>query len=313
MKKYFENKITSAFIALFAMFLWGSAIPLIKTSYQIFHIPGDDIGAKILLAGYRFFGAGLIVLVYKWLFDREKIDYRKINIKLLFAISLVQISLQYGFYYIGLSNTDGVKAAIVQGLNPLIIVVLAHFVFVDDRITLKKAIALCIGLIGVLISNISNLSGLTGFQFTFSGEGFILCSTFFNALGTIMMRKYGQDQNSYIVSIFQFIFGSSILIIIGKFTSQTELVFHWKGILLLLYGSFISSTAFLLWYLLLKYQKAGNIGIFKLFIPIFGSILSILFLGESYNMTLFIALLLTSFATLFLNSNLMEKREDSSL
>ena len=42
-------------MALFAMFLWGSAIPMIKTTYKVLGITSKDPGSMILVAGYRFF------------------------------------------------------------------------------------------------------------------------------------------------------------------------------------------------------------------------------------------------------------------
>lgn len=63
-------------MALFAMFLWGSAIPMIKTTYKVLGITSKDPGSMILVAGYRFFLAGFFVIFYKFLFE-EKSDRKK--------------------------------------------------------------------------------------------------------------------------------------------------------------------------------------------------------------------------------------------
>lgn len=305
MKKYFENINTAIFISFIAMILWGSAIPMIKVSYEVFHISNFDYGAKILLAGYRFLGAGILVIFYKMMFERTPIAWSKANWKFLFLLSLVQITVQYIFYYIGLGNTDGVKAAVIQGLNSILIVLLAHFMFSDDKMNRKKAIALVMGMVAVILANVTkNIN----FSFHLKGEGFILIATVFNAWGTLMVRKYGQHQDTYLISIFQFLFGSIWLILLGHLTMKENLVLSWQGIFLILYGSFISGTAFLLWYMVLKYQKAGNIGIFKLFVPIFGSLLAAVFLHEKLTPNLFAALALTVGASLFLNSKWMEEK-----
>jgi drug/metabolite transporter (DMT)-like permease len=43
----------------------------------------------------------------------------------------------------------------------------------------------------------------------------------------------------------------------------------------------LSSVAFALWTILLKYNRVGMVTIFTFLIPIFGAILSAIFLGES--------------------------------
>lgn len=304
MKNVFKDKRSSIIVALIAMFLWGTAIPMIKITYKTLSIPSEDMGAKILVAGIRFFLAGLIVVVYKMIFEKKKFNVNKNNIKFFISIMMIQVVIQYIFYYIGLAHTTGVKSSIIQSLNFLIVIIFAHILMEDDKINLKKIIAVVIGIFAAILCNIHESGNL---EFHFIGEGFIFISTTFNALGSVVVKKWGKNESAYDMSAVQFIFGGLILIIIGNLSTGFNIQFNLKGVLLILYGAFISSTAFVIWYNLLHYQKAGKVGIFKLFIPIFGSILSIIFLGDKFNTYLLIALGLTSFATIFLNSNIMEK------
>ena len=50
-------------LAILCTILWGSAIPLIKLGYAVFDIAADATADKLLFAGIRFLGAGLIILV----------------------------------------------------------------------------------------------------------------------------------------------------------------------------------------------------------------------------------------------------------
>jgi drug/metabolite transporter (DMT)-like permease len=43
----------------------------------------------------------------------------------------------------------------------------------------------------------------------------------------------------------------------------------------------LSSAAFALWTILLKYNRVGLVTVFNFLVPIFGAILSAIFLGES--------------------------------
>ena len=58
------KKRKAVFLCIFAMMLWGTAIPLIKSTYVELAIGQEDTGLKILLARIRFFLAGLMTFAY---------------------------------------------------------------------------------------------------------------------------------------------------------------------------------------------------------------------------------------------------------
>ncbi len=54
------------------------------------------------------------------------------------------------------------------------------------------------------------------------------------------------------------------------------------GVLLLLYSAFISAAAFTLWLFLMRYNPAGKVAIYSFLTPIFGTVLSGIFLKETF-------------------------------
>lgn len=56
------------------------------------------------------------------------------------------------------------------------------------------------------------------------------------------------------------------------------------GILLLIYMGFISAAAYTLWSILLKYNNVSRISAYKFMNPVFGVLLSFLFLHENSHM-----------------------------
>ena len=52
-----------AALACVCCILWGSAIPVIKTGYQILAVDSADTASQIVFAGVRFTLAGILVLV----------------------------------------------------------------------------------------------------------------------------------------------------------------------------------------------------------------------------------------------------------
>ena len=294
-----KNKKNAIIFSIFAMLLWGSAIPTIKTTYAEMAINPSDTGAKILIAGIRFFMAGIITFIYLKIFNKEEIKKNEINWKFIIIIGILQTFIQYIFYYIGLSHITGVKSSIIQATNSFIVVILSLILLPGDKINKNMIIALILGTAGIIITNIGKGSSETGFKLT--GEGFILMSTTVNALCTVLIRKYGRKENSYFLMAMQFIIGASLMIITGLILKEENLVFNRKAIILLIYAAFISATAFTIWTIVLKYHSAGEFGVYKLFIPLFGSILSVLTLGEAFTINLAIGMVLVLSGSLVLN------------
>lgn len=301
-----KNKKFAILATIFAMVLWGSAIPTIKTTYMELNIGRSDTGSQILIAGIRFFLAGLLGLIYYKKFSKEKSEKENISIKYIVILSLIQTSIQYIIYYIALSNTQGVKASIIQASNSFIVVILSFFLLPNEKIHPNTILAIILGTLGIVVVNggFSNM----GSEFNPLGEGLILISTTFNALSSIYVRKYGQNQDQFFATAAQFILGSIPLIIIGLIMNDKALAFTPKSLILLAYGAFISATAYVIWNQVLKIYSANEMGMYKLFIPIFGSVFSVIFLGENFTLNLLIGLILVMLGSVILNLGKKKKK-----
>ncbi|WP_308669833.1 DMT family transporter [uncultured Anaerococcus sp.] len=301
MLEILKDKKTAIIFTLFAMLLWGSAVPTIKTTYAEMNVTAANTGAQILLAGIRFFLAGVLAFVYYLTFNKNRVNKKSIDWKYIIVLSLIQTMVQYLIYYIGMINTTGIKASIIQAMNSFIVVILSAIMLPKEKINRATIFAIIIGTFGIVIAN--GGFGNVGTGFTLLGEGFILLATTFNALSAVYVRKYGANQNEFFVTAAQFVIGSIPLIIIGLIMNKTKLTFSPLAIVLLIYGAFISATAYITWNTVLKYHAAGEMGMYKLFIPIFGSMLSVLILKENFTINLLIGLILVIFGSIILNLN----------
>ncbi len=308
-----KNKEKAIYLSLFAMFLWGSAIPVVKLTYSELMIGEGDIGNKILLAGIRFFISGLITLMYFVIFDNSIERNNKANWKFILFLGVIQTSVQYIFYYIGLSNTFGINSSIIQASNSFLVCIFSAILIPQDKINSRIIISLIIGTIGIIVTNSSK--GQIISMGNFNGDGFIFIATSINALCTILVRKYAADQNAYILNGFQFLFGSILLLLIGFNISEVGLNLSIKGIFLIVYSGFISATAFTIWTLVIQMYSASEFGIYKLFVPIFGSVLSVIFLGENFTVRLAVGLICVLVSSVILNfkKDYFSKNKNSSL
>lgn len=279
-ERFFTNKKAIVLLAGLCTLLWGSAYPCIKIGYEVFHIAQDDITSKFVFAGYRFFLAGVIVLIIAILLKKEVFVFNKKALGQIALLGLGQTSLQYIFFYIGMTYTSGIRGSIITGSGTFFSIILAHILYKNDKLNLNKIIGCIIGFTGVVIANL-NGDSLLGNSFTLKGEGFVMLAALSLSVASIYGKEITRKLDPFLVSGYQLSIGGIILILLGYVFGGTLSGFTIKSISLLMYMALLSSVAFSIWTILLKYNKVGFISMFNFLIPIFGSILSAIFLGEN--------------------------------
>ncbi|SHI28524.1 DMT family transporter [Desulfosporosinus lacus] len=300
LRHYLTNRYWVIVIALFCAVLWGSAFPVLKVSYLELGILPDDRSAIIVFAGIRFFLAAILIFLLTVVGFQQSLKVRGTILPQLFLLGLLQISLQYFFFYNGLAHTSGMKAAILSSASTFFVVVLAHFAYCDDRLDFRKVLGLIAGLVGIILINSGQDFTL---NFSWQGEGFMILSGLVSALGTILAKRISKEVHPFVLTGWQMLLGSLLLIAVGiPGVKPHTLVFSNKAVLLLVYSAFLSATAFSLWYAILKYNKAGEISVYKFMTPVSGAILSALLIpGERLTVNMFMALALVALGLIIVN------------
>jgi len=278
-KNIFTNKKFVAITAILCCLLWGSAFPAIKNGYIFFDISTGDIPSKFVFAGYRFIIAGIVLLIISQRCGKKIFNISKNNIRDLFFLGAMQTTLQYIFFYIGVANTTGVKSSIMNSTVTFFSVILAHYIYMDDKLSMQKIVGCIVGFIGVMIVNFS--TNLLNFSFSFKGEGFIIIAAFIFSVSAIYAKKLTQSMDVMLVTGYSLFIGGILLMLLGIVLGGRVSHFTMASSLILIYLALLSSAAFSLWNLILKYNKVGPVSVFNFLTPIFGSILSAIFLGEN--------------------------------
>lgn len=278
-QSFFSDRRVVVLLASFCCFLWGSAYPAIKNGYAMFGIAANDVPSKMVFAGYRFAFAGLLLLIFALATRRNIFVMNARNLFSTSVLGLTQTSLQYTFFYIGLAYTTGVKSSIMNATGTFFSVLLAHFIYHNDRLTLNKVVGCLIGFAGVMVVNFR--PDLLDFNFTLLGEGFVVIAAFILSAATIYGKKLSQTMDSVVLTGHQLSIGGVALIVLGYATGGTLTGFTLQSTALMGYMVLLSSAAFSLWTVLLKYNRVGLVTVFNFLIPVFGAVLSAIFLGES--------------------------------
>ncbi len=308
--KWLQNPGIVCLIASLCCALWGSAFPSVKIGYQMLGISASEISSQILFAGTRFTLSGImVVLLGSILTGRIMLPVKGSFIKI-FNLSLFQTVGQYVFFYIGLSHTSGVKGSIMEGFTVFAALLVASFLFRQEKLTGKKLIGCLIGFLGVVLVNLN--SGEIRLDFSIMGEGFILISTIAYALSAALFKYYSQNDNAVMLSGYQFMTGGIIMMVIG-FLTGGRMGNHSAGfVAVLLYLAFVSAVAYTLWGILLKYNPVSKVAVYGFMTPVFGVILSALLLKEKQSLSYktFLALILVSVGIYIVNYNKQNNTSD---
>ncbi|MFU0789282.1 DMT family transporter [Cerasibacillus sp. JNUCC 74] len=300
MNQVLKNKWVVVGIAVFCSILWGSAFPVLKVSYEELQMAADDTIAKIVLAGMRFLLAGIMILVGLLIVNRKYLMVTKRQLFFLTIFGFIQTGLQYFFFYNGLANVSGMQGAILISSGTFFTVVLAHFFYTNDRLNWNKAIGLVAGFTGIIVANWGQELQLS-FQLT--GEGYMILSGLTGAIGTIMAKELAVGIHPFALTGWQLTIGSGIMLIVGvPQLSDHAMTFTTLGWWLFIYSAVLSAAAFALWYSILKYNKAGEISMYKFLTPVSGAVLSAVFIPEE-KLTIFIisALVLVAMGIISVN------------
>lgn len=295
----FSNKKLVPLFAITAAMAWGWAYPLIKLGLEQFYIASDDTWGKALFAGIRFSIAGLIVLIIAKALKRE-FKVKKENVKLLFMLALFNTALHYFCFYLGLSYSYGSRASILNSLSTFLLVISACIIFPEEKMSKAKVLGCILGFSGLLILNIG--AGASG-SFTLLGDGMIILNAVCSVIGGLLTRVITKRMDAIVATGYSLFFGGVMLsgagLIMGGRVSKVEPV----GFVTLAGLVLISSLAFSLYNQLLKFNSVGKVAIYNALIPVFGTVLSCIFLGEAFSIRYLFAGLLVSGGIFVINSN----------
>ncbi|WP_286934092.1 DMT family transporter [Leclercia sp. UBA5958] len=275
----FARKNVAYACATLCCLLWGSSYPAIKSGYELFQIATDDIPSKVVFAGYRFLFAGLLLLLFALAQRKPIARLSPRQFGQLSLLGLTQTTIQYIFFYVGLAFTTGVKGSIMNAIGTFFSVLLAHFIYHNDKLSYNKTLGCILGFAGVMLVNFS--SGLQDFSFVWHGDGFVVLAAFILSAATLYGKRISQTVDPTVMTGWQLAIGGAVLLGGGYATGGTLELHSFSALAILGYLTLLSSVAFALWSVLLKVNRVSMIAPFNFVVPVAGTLLSALFLGEN--------------------------------
>lgn len=285
--------------AIIACVLWGSAFAGAKIGLQY--------AEPIFLSGIRFTLAGLMLVPVMFFRKIDFITEIKKHWQFMLLFGFVQTYMQYGLFFLGIDKVPGATSSIIVGAGPLFVAIMAHIILKNDKLTLRKIVAIALGLSGIVFISLAKGKISIENPSFYTGVGLLLLSVFVGGFTNIMVaRKKEELISPYSLTSFAN-FTGGIMLLITSFIAEKPKNFHFPiefyGALLWL--SFISAAGFSIWYGLLNRPdvKVSEINIWKFIIPVTGSILSWIFVkGENPDAPTVIGMMIISAALLLVQA-----------
>lgn len=252
--------------------IWGLTWFFLK--YSLVEMP--------LFAGLsiRFLSAGIIFLSIH-LIRKKKILVSRKMLLIYLQYGLINFSLCYFLTYWGAKYVFSNLGAILWSLLPLFVAGMAHFCIPDDRLNLRKALGMSIGLAGAIMLLTQGDSLGTG-EVTL-GLLAILLSVFLAAWPNVYLKMQNEKVDSYHLNGFGMSFAGLVFSVFYFFYERGQTIpldFNNVGaVFFLTVPGTVLTWGIYIW--LFNYLPVTQISYTAFYPPIVASLVGWLFLGES--------------------------------
>lgn len=321
-KKAAPSTLVIAIAAIVTNVIWGTPYKLLKIMNSEFSIAKDladqldysYLGQVIAAVSIRFFIAGIITLIFAIILKQNIFKVTKRQWSEVAVMGLMSTTIAYFFFNIANVNiVSTINSTIVAQSTIFFAAILAHFAYKNDKLTPMKVFALVIGFIGLIVSQLTggkNISELFN-GVSIMGEGFMLMYGLVAALATMLAKRIGSSLNSFVMTGWNLIIGSIVLLFVGLALGGNLAAITWTplGIGMLIILAFASAIPFSLWYWCAQYANLSEISMYKFLQPLSGSLLAVI-LGESFTMPLAIGLVFVCLAIILISKpNMFKKKQ----
>jgi drug/metabolite transporter (DMT)-like permease len=236
----------------------------------------------VALAFWRWAGGFAMVIGFAWPHLHRDLPVLCRNWRLVLLLSALGVAAFNTMVYIGLQSTTAINALLMQSAMPLVIL-LCSFVLFAERTGALQLLAVLVSLAGVLvIASRGSPLALTGAAFD-TGDAWVFCAVVSYALYSVLLRRRpAVHPLSFIAATFAL--GALLLLPFYAWETSSGAPMRWSGVAILAVAYvalFPSLLAYLCFNRGVELIGANRAGQFVHLMPAFGTVLAVVFLGES--------------------------------
>ncbi len=267
------TKYKNLLLTLFVMLLWGSLFPMVKLGYGAYGI--STTGDILLFAGVRFTICGGVICLYSGIKNRDAYAGVRSTIIPVLLSGLFAIILHYSFTYLGLSMTESSKTAILKQIGALFYVCFSFLFFKDDRLTVRKLIAVIVGFLGIIAINFEES------RVSFNpGDLLIILASFCTVFSNVISKKALKTVDAVTMTGVSQLFGGMVLLLAGIILGGS-MTFLISKAYIMIYICTASVFSYCIWFGIVKTGELSKLFIIKFAEPVFACVFGALILGEN--------------------------------
>jgi drug/metabolite transporter (DMT)-like permease len=243
-----------------------------------------EVVPPIGLAFWRWAGASLLLLPFALSPLRRDRALIRRHLPLLLLLSLTGVAMFNTLLYTGLQTTTALNAFLVQSLMPVLIM-LFSFLFFRERISFLQGLGVLLSLAGVTTviarGDPGGLLSLSGSR----GDLLIFIAVIGYALYSVLLRRLPAGLHPLSFLAFTFVAGTLMLLPFYLYESLQVRALSLNLPTLLTVAYVVIFPALVSYFCYnrgVELAGANRAGLFIHLIPVFGTIMAILFLGETF-------------------------------
>ncbi|MBW1645218.1 MAG: DMT family transporter [Deltaproteobacteria bacterium] len=260
-----------------AVFFW--AVNSVLGRYMRLDIP------PVALAFWRWAGAALLIAGFAW--PHMKRDWPVMrdrrHLPLLLLLALTGVAMFNTLLYSGLHSTTAINAFLIQSLMPVLIILFSFLLF-RDRVTGRQALGVVLSLAGAVLVIARGDAGVLRSLGLNRGDLLILVAVIGYALYSTLLRRRPQIHPLSFIG-FTFIGGTLMLVplYLWETLAVKRLVLTLPALLTIVYVAvFPSVVSYFCYNRGVELIGANRAGLFMHLIPVFGTGMALVFLGERF-------------------------------
>jgi drug/metabolite transporter (DMT)-like permease len=256
-------------------FVWGSTFLAIRIGVQ--EVP------PLVLAGMRFFAAGIVL--YIWMRATGTASPSRREWASLTLLAALIFLVDYGLVFWAEQRVPSGITAVMLATIPVFTALLEILILRTQELTLRLACALAVGLAGVAVL-VSHSVGFGDAPIEKSGAIALVGGAISWSLATVLTRKLRLPESKVMSSGAQMLVGGILLLLAATMFGEFN-AFHWQAVssrawLALAYltgaGSIIAFTAYV-W--LIHHESPTKVGTYAYVNPVIAVLLGYFLGGES--------------------------------
>jgi drug/metabolite transporter (DMT)-like permease len=244
-----------------------------------------DAFEPVTLNFLRWSGAAIVLAPFAWRGALESRAAIRRSAGVLVLLALTGVALFQSLIYLGLRTTTAVNAVLLNSSAPLFML-MCSWAIERERGTLRQVAGMLISLAGILVilsrGEAANLLGLD----LHAGDAWILLAMPIWGVYSVLLKRRPPEVGGV---VFLFVISVTGVLLLAPFAALDALraPLHWPGAeaaAAVLYTSLAASVgAFICWNRGVAVVGANTAGFTLHLLPAFGTVLAMIFLGESFH------------------------------